>query len=228
MSITVFGHQPIDFTYKENDPCENLSSMCLQYEVGDNPQFQLKNTGFTAPYVTIQGIGNTVYEETALIAERDGDFYTYIVNFTELGITDGCYEISLYDIGSTGTNLVTNGTFNTNLSDWSVADALILEITNYTSPTTEFATDGEVELSASGGTASYTYSIDGITYGAGTTFTGLSFGIGYVFYVKDSNGIVVTVDFEFRDCTVYAGSDAFDILSIRGFEIKDCEAASFV
>ncbi len=228
MSIILLGHQPIDFTYKENDPCESLSSMCLQYEIADNPTFQIKNTGGATPFITIQGVGNTSYAETPLEAEISGYFYTYTINFESLGISEGCYELCVYDIGTTGSNLVTNGTFVSDLSGWTVAEALILAISDYTSPTTGVSTDGIVELSASGGTASYTYSIDGITYGAGNTFTGLSFSEEYTFYTKDSNGIIESISFEFRDCTIYAGSDAFDVLGIKGFEIKDCEAASFV
>jgi hypothetical protein len=227
MAITLLGHQPIDFTYKENDPCENISAMCLQYETGDNPQFQLKNTGDTAPFVTIQGISDTSFNEVSLTAEVSGDFYTYTVNFEALGITEGCYEICVYDIGSVGTNLVTNGTFNTNLSGWTVIDALVLDIDSYTPPTGEFATDGEVVLLAAGGTGPYTYSIDGVAYQASATFTGLSFGIEYTFYVKDANNVIDTLEFRFIECGDFANSFLFDISDIKLYEISGCYLADF-
>jgi hypothetical protein len=226
VAITLLGHQPIDFTYKENDPCESLSSMCLQYEIADNPQFQLKNTGTTAPYITIQGIGND-FEETPIYPVMDDTFYTYTINFSSLGITDGCFELCVYDIGSTGTNLVSNGTFLSDLSGWTVADGLVLLIDSYSNPSTGVATDGEVVLLASGGTAAYTYSTDGITYQASATFTGLSYSTNYTFYVKDVYGVVRSLEFEFRDCSDFADSELFDISDIKLFEIADCELFAF-
>ena len=55
---------------------------------------------------------------------------------------------------------------------------------------------GQIDVLASGGTAPYTYSIDGVTYLPGATFSGLAAGI-YTISVKDVNGckntIVVTI-----------------------------------
>jgi hypothetical protein len=229
MAITLLGHQPIDFTYKENAPCERISTYCLQYETGDNPQFQIKGDGSTGFFVTIQGVGDTEFEETGLpisLLDINGLFYTYTLNFETLGITSGCYMLCVYV--AEGDNLISNGTFTGGLTGWSAIDGLVLTISNYSNPTTAEADDGEVELLASGGTASYTYSSDGITYGASDTFTGLSYETEYTFYVKDANGVIQTISFQFRDCSVYAGSEANDLIDVLCFEIKDCEANNFV
>jgi hypothetical protein len=228
MAIILLGHQPIDFTYKENDPCEVLSDMCLQYEVGDNPMFQIKNTETTAPIVSIQGIGNTSFEAVVLTPVISEGFYTYTVNFAALGITSGCYELCVYEVGSAGTNLVTNGEFTSDLSGWTAADALMLDIDSLTKPTSGPATDGEVVLVATGGTGPYTYSINGVSYQVSTTFTGLSYGVDYTFYVKDANGIIDSIDFSFVNCADYGGSYAFDIKNLYAFDIKDCEAHDLV
>lgn len=122
MAITLLGHQPIDFTYKENSPCENLSNMCLQYETADNPMFQIKNTLPGSLFVTIQGTGTTEFAETVLDDNYytvSGDHYTYTLDFDALGITEGCYVLCVYE----AENIVTNGTFNTNLSGWTHDDS---------------------------------------------------------------------------------------------------------
>jgi uncharacterized protein (DUF2141 family) len=52
--------------------------------------------------------------------------------------------------------------------------------------------NGNIQLSASGGQAAYTYSQNGVTYQASNAFTGLSAGT-YTLYAKDANGCVGTV-----------------------------------
>jgi hypothetical protein len=229
MAITLLGHQPIDFTYKENAPCERISNYCVQYETADNPQFQIKGDGSSGVLVTIQGAGETDFDEISLPASMvdvNGDYFTYTLNFEELGITEGCYILCVYE--PTGDDLVLNGNFTSDLSEWSVVDGIALTIDSYTNPTTAEADDGEVVLLVSGGTPTYTYSIDGITYGASDTFSNLSYGVEYVFYVKDSNGVIGSIEYQFIDCSAYAGSGAYDLIDIFAFDIKDCEANNFV
>lgn len=218
MAITLLGFQPIDFTYKENDPCENLSTMCLQYETADNPMFQIRANGGDAPLVTIIGVGNTSFNEASLTPTITGEFYTYEVNFQDLGITEGCFEICVYN--PIGSNVVTNGMFNTDLTDWLVINALILDVASHT--------DDSVTLSASGGTDPYGYSIDGITYGGSTAFTGLTSGEVYTFYVKDSYGVIDAIEFELADCSEFAGSESSELVDYFAIELKTCEAADFV
>jgi hypothetical protein len=51
--------------------------------------------------------------------------------------------------------------------------------------------DGTITATASGGTAPYTYSLDGITYTGSNIFTGLAPG-NYTVYVKDNNNCIKT------------------------------------
>ena len=54
--------------------------------------------------------------------------------------------------------------------------------------------DGDVNASASGGTGTLEYSIDGVNYFASGNFTGLTAG-DYTMYVRDFNGCILTQDF---------------------------------
>ncbi|WP_435355906.1 gliding motility-associated C-terminal domain-containing protein [Emticicia sp. SJ17W-69] len=54
------------------------------------------------------------------------------------------------------------------------------------------SSSGIVTLTASNGSGSYVYSMDGVNYGSSNVFSGLS-ASSYVFYVKDGNGCVKSV-----------------------------------
>ncbi len=60
--------------------------------------------------------------------------------------------------------------------------------------------NGQIDLTGSGGVAPYEYSIDGSTYVSNSTFSGLSTG-SYTGYIRDANGCVVssTIDVEEPD-----------------------------
>ncbi|MBL0147098.1 MAG: SprB repeat-containing protein [Chitinophagaceae bacterium] len=64
-----------------------------------------------------------------------------------------------------------------------------LNVTN--TPSSCNINDGTITATASGGTAPYTYSIDGVSYGAAFLFTGLAPG-NYTVYVKDFNNCIKT------------------------------------
>ncbi len=51
--------------------------------------------------------------------------------------------------------------------------------------------NGSVQIIASGGAGSYTYSIDGTTYVSTSEFTGLASG-NYIFYIKDAKDCIIT------------------------------------
>lgn len=229
MAITLLGHQPIDFTYSENGSCENLSDMCLQYETADNPMFQIKASDTSVPLVTIQGTGETDFDIISLtpISQTTTGYYTFQLDFEALGITEGCFELCVYEGAQSSGNLVTNGTFGSSLTGWTVANGLQLDMDNTTNPTNSITCDGQVDLVATGGTAPYQYSNNGTTYQVSDIFTGLCYNTAYTFYVKDTYGVVDSIQFQFRDCSTFAGSEAFEIKDIKAFEIKNCEAFDF-
>lgn len=121
------------------------------------------------------------------------------------------------------TSLVDNGTFDTDLEDWDIVTAIIVSviITNESGPD---ECDGEIEASATGGTGPYTYSIDGITYGSGDTFSGLCSG-DYTIYVKDANGdegfIEVGIDTNV-DCSSFSSPDLFDLNNVNLSSLLNC------
>ena len=227
--ITLIPHQPIDFSYNSPDTDEELSTYALHYNLSDNPMFQFKNTTGTMFLVTIQGAGETIYAETAVNDYViSGDYVTYTLDFT--GLSAGCYSLSLYTITTGGPNLISNGTFESDLSGWTAADALLLDVDSFTYESAPAACDGEVVLLGSGGGGSLTYSDDGVSYQVSATFSPLCAG-NYTVYVKDSNNLITELDFEIFetiDCSDYAGSEAFDLVDLNTTQLLDCEAFDFV
>ena len=64
---------------------------------------------------------------------------------------------------------------------------LMLEITSSTDITCFGGADGVITVTAGGGIPGYTYSIDGVAFGASATFTGLIAG-SHTITVNDANG----------------------------------------
>jgi hypothetical protein len=93
-------------------------------------------------------------------------------------------DLTQFQLNST--DQITNGDFESNLDGWEVYEAIDVSavITNE-SETGEC--DGELEISATGGTAPYTYSIDGGSFSGTFTFTNLCSGF-YTITVKDADG----------------------------------------
>ncbi len=91
--------------------------------------------------------------------------------------------------------------------------------------------DGEIIATASLGSGSgYEYSIDGGAFSPVDTFSGLCEG-SYLIVAKDSDGhyasIYATVGGYF-DCTLLAGSDANDVLTLQSDVIKNCFANNLI
>lgn len=70
-----------------------------------------------------------------------------------------------------------------------IASAPLITVTSYTRPSSVCVNNGTIELYLTGGMASYTYSIDNITYQTSNIFTGLAAG-NYTGYVKDSKNCI--------------------------------------
>jgi hypothetical protein len=133
---------------------------------------------------------------------------------------------SMFQLNSS--NEVTNGDFESSLDDWDVYTA-ITGTAAITNESEAEECDGEVVITASGGTAPYTYSINGGVFGASNNFTGLCSG-EHLVTIKDSLNHLGTVEFSVVtniDCSLYAGSDAFDLLELGAAETLNCFAFSF-
>lgn len=72
--------------------------------------------------------------------------------------------------------------------------AIVINSLTITDATCFGGNNGEVNASASGGTGTLEYSIDGVNYFASGNFTGLTAG-DYTLYVRDINGCILTQDF---------------------------------
>lgn len=133
-----------------------------------------------------------------------------------------------YQLSST--NLVSNSDFESNLNGWDIYTAIEIELTALVNESVEGECDGEITVTASGGTGPYTYSIDGGAFGGSANFTGLCSGDHYV-TVKDSSGnegsIVVSVDTNVV-CGDYAGSSTDDLLPLNTSHILNCNTDDFL
>jgi N-acetylneuraminic acid mutarotase len=115
---------------------------------------------------------------------------------------DAPYQYSingiLYQSGNTFTGLASgtytvyvkeaSGCISTRLITISNASGIYIGLTTY-NPSCN--TNGTMVVNASGGLPPYQYSLDGISYQSGSTFTGLAPG-SYTGYVKDANGCITT------------------------------------
>jgi len=111
------------------------------------------------------------------------DGLTYQASNIFSGLTAGAYTVTVQDDnGCTSTADVT-------LND----PALITASANVTEPTCNGDTDGEIEVTAAGGTGTLEYSLDGVTFQASNVFTDLAAG-DYTITIRDANACTATLD----------------------------------
>lgn len=103
------------------------------------------------------------------------------------GLAAGSYDIMVID--ANGCTAMTSATVG------EPASALAIDGVNATPTNCYGDSTGVIAVAAIGGTPSYTYSIDGVNFQTGATFTGLPAG-AYIVTVQDDNGCTVidTVD----------------------------------
>jgi hypothetical protein len=142
-----------------------------------------------------------------------------------------CQKVNKFDVGKfqiIPSNIVTNGTFNSDLTDWEIQEGITTLLT-VTNESVAAACDGEIEITASGGTAPYTYSKGG-AFQSGNTFTGLCVGC-YNIIVKDSLGNLgfatgcVTTNV---NCASYSSPDLFDLTAVDLANLINCELFDLV
>lgn len=110
------------------------------------------------------------------------DGFTFQVSGVFSGLAPGNYIVYVRDIaGCIGTSIVV------------VNAATGPLLTATTTPSLCTVNNGTITAAGSGGTGALQYSINGLTYQAGNTFTNLAPG-NYTVYVKDVNGCIKTTD----------------------------------
>lgn len=127
----------------------------------------------------------------------------------------------------TTNDLVTNGSFASNLSGWAIGIAVEL-IAVITNESTDGACDGEVVLTASGGTGPYTYSKDGVSYQSSNTFTGLCAEC-YGFIVKDADdnkGYATICIVANIQCGLYDSTD--ELIPFETSQLLNCLTSDFI
>lgn len=126
-------------------------------------------------------------------------------------------------------DLVTNGDFTANLDGWNVFEAIVVMLESIVNPSTGEC-DGEFEVSVSGGTGPYTYSIDGVTFQATGIFEDLCPDV-YTVVVKDADGnegsLIVNLD-ENVDCSQFADSTTDDLLTYNTNQFLNCNTDNFI
>jgi large repetitive protein len=117
--------------------------------------------------------------------------------FTGPGITGNVFSATTAGVGNytiTYTFTDANGCLGSFSRNTRVVGLPILTISNIQDVSCYGETNGSVQLDGSGGSPSYTYSIDGTIYTVINSYTGLSAG-NYTGYITDFNGCVNTANF---------------------------------
>lgn len=172
-STTVNGQNPDDNTcndvYTATITAGSGSAFNVNSTVNNQPSCTSNNgsvtlsaTGGTAPYT--YSVNNGTAQSNATFTGLAAGNYTY-------SITDatGCSTSGTFSLTSSSGNLAATGT---------IASPILCNGQTAT-----------VTVSATGGSATYTYSINGTTYQASNSFANLAAGT-YTVYAKDANGCV--------------------------------------
>jgi gliding motility-associated-like protein len=160
-----------------------------------------KGTGGTAPYTF----------------SSDGVTFSAIDSF--VGLCANSFTITVKDA---------NGCTATAPATITQPSALVLDTVSTRPPTCYASSDGQIILTASGGTGSYQYAVDAGSYQASATFNGLSYG-PHVGHVKDANGCIANFNVALtqpnpliadtlstQNISCFGGSDGVIILSVTG------------
>ncbi len=97
-------------------------------------------------------------------------------NFT--GLSQGPYEVIAQDV---------NGCRDTVNATLAISTNLAVSVLSFTQPSCNGALDGTLQLAGSGGTAPYSFSLDGFNFFPNNSFTGIPAGMVYL-YVVDALG----------------------------------------
>jgi hypothetical protein len=124
-------------------------------------------------------------------------------------------------------NLIVNGSFEGDISDWDQAETLIISV-DITNESTDGACNGGLIISALTGTGPYTYSIDGIIFSSSNTFTDICVGC-YNIVVKDSLGnigfAIACVD---TNVTCGGYNNTNELLPFNTSQFLNCLTSDFI
>ncbi|MFN8250182.1 MAG: SprB repeat-containing protein, partial [Ferruginibacter sp.] len=166
-------------TVKDGNGCTNTKQVILANINGPTVAFTQTNAdcGNNAGTVTVNASGGTAPYQYSInngVSFQTGNFFT--------GLVAGQYTLVVKDA---------NGCTNSALITITTSPAPLL--TAIPAAATCGLSNGTITAFGSAGTAPLQYSINGNTFQAGTTFTGLAAG-PYTVYVKDANGCIATVN----------------------------------
>lgn len=137
-----------------------------------------------------------------------------------------CQKVNKFDAGKfqiISTNLITNGEFNGS-NGWVTGDEITASAV-ITNETVADECDGSIVVTASGGTAPYTYSKDGTTFQGSSTFSDLCDGCYYII-VKDSVGnlgfVTGCIDTNVV-CGSYTSPDLYDLRLVDLSKLINCD-----
>ena len=162
---------------KDANACALSRSTSLQGPAGLQGSLQVqpalcKNGSNGSIKVSRMSGGNNVYEYSL-----DGVNYQSAAQFTNLKA--GQYQVYVRDVPYS-CQLVLSG-------EVKEPSALMLQLTNNTPVSCFNGSNGALTVQASGGTGAYTFSLNAGSFGASSSFGGLSAG-SYTITVKDANG----------------------------------------
>lgn len=142
--------------------CNGSCNAVIQYTYSDG-----NNNG---PYmIELQNMNGQVLQTATNASSNSGGSFSNVcagVYSVEVTNAQGCSGSYIYTV-TQPTQLVISNVATTNATSGSI--------------------NGTATITATGGTASYTYSLDGITYQGSNIFTGLAGGV-HIAYVMDQNG----------------------------------------
>ncbi len=155
------------------------------------------SNGNNSPYlIELQNLNGQVYQTATNASSAGSGAFSNVcpgVYVIEVTNSQGCSGSYIYTVTQTAQLIVSN-----------------VVTTNATTGNN----NGTASIIASGGTAPYTYSLDGITYQSSNVFTGLAGGV-HIGYVMDQNGCVSIYTFIIQvtsACTVVMTSQASNVL----------------
>ncbi len=163
---SVFVEQPIQLSIYN----VNTTDVTTCFNGNDGTIHIVTNGGGTSPYTF--SIDNGA---------------TFVASFDFTGLSAGIYDVIVED------SHLCRDTFTNNIVEIHEPPELIITDINTTDPLCFGGTDGLIEVTVTGGTGNIDYSTNGgLSYFSGNVIGGLSAGINYNIWARDSHGCLAT------------------------------------